>query len=190
MKILDHLSSNWTRLSTAKKMLVIFLFVLFFLNSNITAINRGPCVSSPCGGESFSFSDSMVDIGSNPSYYIHTESNPILAPTSLLLLLTPYEKEVGFSFLQFLAIGFDNNPDHEIDKADDENRARVAYILVKAIILLSFPFWLLVSLLIVKKWYFIVPAILVLFIISFLSFFNLFVISDMGVTTATWNWLF
>ena len=178
-------------LQTWKKTWVGLFVLLMFLNANITAINSGPCAVSACGGESDVFSDLLRgDGGVEPSVYIHTQSNPLLSPTTLLLMLVPYESVASVSGTpMLLRVGFDNNPDTEIDRATDEKWAGWMYLAVKLIVLASFPLWWLAGLWCAKRRAAMIAATVILLGLSLFSVTELFVVESMGVTTYTWSLL-
>jgi len=192
MKLINSFKS----LNRNQKIFAIFFIIILFANSNITAINRGPCAVSTCFDVSDKFSDAMVG-GSNgeyiePSTYIFSLSNPIIAPSSIFMLGIPYEKEVSPIFQPFLPlmINFDNNPDYELPRSEDETWAQIMYLVTKIIILLSLPWWLFCVTWLVKGCARACVAFVVLLVISFFSLMTLFTISEMGATTLTWSWLF
>lgn len=197
------LSTMTTALSNNQKRMIGVLFAMIFLNSNITAINSGGCASSPCGGVEVSGS---VDSGVNDSrerndVYLFTTSNPILAPTTLLLLVLPVDREVGYSFamgqagLQ-IAIDSLNESGWRADQLQERDRAwnRSMYFVVKAITLLSLVIWYFVFRALSKNkkifaTVFIMTTLLLL-VNSFFTLATLYAVADMGATTLTWNVIF
>lgn len=191
MNRLDSYLKTWKALRLTSKIGVIFLVLLFFFNANITAINRGPCVVSACGWESERFADAMVDRNSEPSTYLHTASNPLFAPTTLLIYLLPYPKETQFVpySLNFLTIGFDNNETETLDRSVDFNWAKTIYIVTKLFVFLSFPLWFLVALWSIQTKRRFVFVVSLLLVISYFTLDQLYWISTTGVSTFTWKLL-
>lgn len=187
-------------MTTKQKVMIGILLSLIFLNSNITAINSGGCASSPCGGIEVSgnVNDGVNNSNERNDVYLFTSSNPFLAPTTLLLLVLPVDKQIGYTFaggqmdLQ-VAIDATNEDAWPADQLQERDRAwnRSMYFVVKAITLLSLVIWYFIfqALAKNKKLFssvFILGTLLLL-VNSFFSLATLYVVYDMGATTLTWK---
>lgn len=122
-----------------KTSIVLLICFIFFISSNTAGIYGGACQSSPCTQLNDSFHGDSVD------HIIMSDTFLTLAPTGYFL--PDLFKKQGFLIEQQVVRSFAADLDDAIARRseslkNDVPRLSKGYFLVKAVILLSIPYWL------------------------------------------------
>lgn len=134
------------------KKFFIVLSVLFFFGSNVIYFSGDVCASSPCEDSSINQSERVSDQGTF-DYFGGMSSNFILSPTTILI--KPILRSQGYEITGAAWWNGDGDFDmsDEVFEATSERSMwssqsdisdlRNAYLISKAVTVLSLPFWLL-----------------------------------------------
>ncbi len=146
---------------------IIFVSLFMFFCANHTIIKQGMCSSSPCSTVNWSH---RVDIPGYDDTFIETYSLPYLAPT--YLFLTNFFNEDNYDFggtsdhRNAARLVFDYKPDPNyniIPESYDPNSKKIIkdtsnftgiFFLIKFIIFLSFPLWIITAYLLRKLYFY------------------------------------
>jgi len=211
----------WNRKSKGEKAFIIFFCLLCLFSSNIVEIRGGYCSSSPCGQKEYfdHYGSVIARPLLNPTSfllplilkstrfsldYFLFENNAFgvsyIWNKHLLISLTPISV-LTFDFDKtFLSEKVSDRESKEYQeymralKRHDGTWLPIAYIMAKFVLLLSFPWWLWLShvlLKIRKKNMFIFYALLLYLLITGLWMFVIYLFEhDYGNKLVTWSYLY
>lgn len=142
-KFSHHMTPNSKKILTFVTLFCLAMFVL----SNTTTIRQGHCSSSPCSlvNETF-FASAGINAGFKDTFVL-TESTALLAPSTLLIPAVFETKDdlVTSTGASRMYIDTDDSvliAKSSIEAVVDKTNFVKHWILIKLIVLISFPYWL------------------------------------------------